>query len=148
MSQTPGHVSDRALACDEFRLTDDVVADLTNELIAVQEIAVDQDGAMLVRTGEVVGSEPGSPASSATASGTDHPRPTNLDMAERRQLTVMLCDLVGSTALSERLDPEELRYFFRVWSQRNESVSLAWYRALHVGWMRIIFDNIGGCLRS
>ena len=28
---------------------------------------------------------------------------------ERRQLTVMFCDLVGSTALSERLDPEELR---------------------------------------
>ena len=28
---------------------------------------------------------------------------------ERRQLTVMFCDLVGSTALSEQLDPEELR---------------------------------------
>jgi class 3 adenylate cyclase len=28
--------------------------------------------------------------------------------AERRQLTVMFCDLVGSTALSARLDPEEL----------------------------------------
>src|ERR1700722_10854423 len=27
---------------------------------------------------------------------------------ERRQLTVMFCDLVGSTALSERRDPEEL----------------------------------------
>ena len=30
------------------------------------------------------------------------------DAGERRQLTVMFCDLVGSTALSERLDPEEL----------------------------------------
>ena len=29
--------------------------------------------------------------------------------AERRQLTVMFCDLVGSTELSQRLDPEELR---------------------------------------
>ena len=29
--------------------------------------------------------------------------------AERRQLTVMFCDLVGSTALSNRLDPEDLR---------------------------------------
>jgi len=29
--------------------------------------------------------------------------------AERRQITVMFCDLVGSTPLSERLDPEELR---------------------------------------
>jgi class 3 adenylate cyclase/predicted ATPase len=31
------------------------------------------------------------------------------DEAERRQLTVMFCDLVGSTALSGRLDPEDLR---------------------------------------
>jgi hypothetical protein len=29
--------------------------------------------------------------------------------AERRQLTIMLCDLVGSTALSARLDPEDMR---------------------------------------
>jgi len=29
--------------------------------------------------------------------------------AERRQLTVMFCDLVGSTALSARLDPEDMR---------------------------------------
>src|SRR5262250_2906780 len=28
--------------------------------------------------------------------------------AERRQLTVMFCDLVGSTSLSSRLDPEDL----------------------------------------
>jgi len=31
------------------------------------------------------------------------------DAAERRQLTVMFCDLVGSTALSNRFDPEEQR---------------------------------------
>ena len=29
--------------------------------------------------------------------------------AERRQLTVMFCDLVGSTALAGRFDPEDLR---------------------------------------
>ena len=32
-----------------------------------------------------------------------------IDVAERRQVTVMFCDLVGSTALSARLDPEDLR---------------------------------------
>ena len=39
------------------------------------------------------------------------PKPIELESpeAERRQLTVMFCDLVGSTALSEKLDPEELR---------------------------------------
>jgi class 3 adenylate cyclase/predicted ATPase len=31
------------------------------------------------------------------------------DEAERRHLTVMICDLVGSTALSTRLDPEDMR---------------------------------------
>jgi class 3 adenylate cyclase len=34
---------------------------------------------------------------------------TSTDAAERRQLTVMFCDLVGSTALSGQLDPEDLR---------------------------------------
>jgi class 3 adenylate cyclase len=41
-----------------------------------------------------------------TAAAVDAPAPTD---AERRQLTVLFCDLVGSTALSSRLDPEDLR---------------------------------------
>src|SRR6516162_2107309 len=36
------------------------------------------------------------------------PTPMTAPSAERRQLTVMFCDLVGSTALSARLDPEDL----------------------------------------
>src|SRR4029453_10682426 len=45
----------------------------------------------------------------------DEPRPPTPDPAEaeRRQLTVMFCDLVGSTALSERLDPEDMREIVR-----------------------------------
>src|ERR1700730_12422006 len=35
--------------------------------------------------------------------------PQSKDAAERRQVTVTFCDLVGSTALSARLDPEDLR---------------------------------------
>jgi class 3 adenylate cyclase len=37
------------------------------------------------------------------------PAPASIDAAERRQLTVMFCDLVGSTAMSARLDPEDMR---------------------------------------
>ena len=37
------------------------------------------------------------------------PRPEKRTEAERRHLTVMFCDLVGSTALSNELDPEDLR---------------------------------------
>jgi class 3 adenylate cyclase/predicted ATPase len=35
------------------------------------------------------------------------------ELAERRQLTVMFCDLVGSTALASRLDPEEVQPIIR-----------------------------------
>jgi class 3 adenylate cyclase len=42
--------------------------------------------------------------------------------AERRQLTVMFCDLVGSTALAERLDPEELRELIRDYRKTCEEV--------------------------
>jgi class 3 adenylate cyclase/tetratricopeptide (TPR) repeat protein len=44
----------------------------------------------------------------APTSVTAPPAPRT-DGAERRQLTVMFCDLVGSTALASRLDPEDLR---------------------------------------
>ena len=43
----------------------------------------------------------------ASDSGTARPSP--IDNAERRQVTVMFADLVGSTALSARMDPEDLR---------------------------------------
>jgi class 3 adenylate cyclase/tetratricopeptide (TPR) repeat protein len=43
------------------------------------------------------------------ASQTAAAAPGRRDSAERRQLTVMFCDLVGSTALSVKLDPEDLR---------------------------------------
>ncbi len=42
--------------------------------------------------------------------------------AERRQLTVMFCDLVGSTALSERLDPEDLREVLRAYREACHAV--------------------------
>ena len=37
--------------------------------------------------------------------------------AERRQLTVMFCDLVDSTEFSQRLDPESLRELMRAYQQ-------------------------------
>jgi len=37
------------------------------------------------------------------------PQPSSISPAERRQLTVMICELVGASELSARLDPEDLR---------------------------------------
>ncbi len=43
--------------------------------------------------------------------------PKPRDAAERRQLTVMFCDLVGSTALAARLDPEDIRGIISTYHQ-------------------------------
>jgi len=48
-------------------------------------------------------------AASATPQLAAGSEPVTRDEAERRHLTVMICDLVGSTALSTRLDPEDMR---------------------------------------
>ncbi|MGI9508391.1 MAG: adenylate/guanylate cyclase domain-containing protein [Geminicoccaceae bacterium] len=45
------------------------------------------------------------------------PRDERLAEAERRQLTVMFCDLVDSTALSGKLDPEDLRTVIQAYQQ-------------------------------
>jgi uncharacterized small protein (DUF1192 family) len=48
------------------------------------------------------------PSADAAASSAAPSVPTE-DRVERRQVTVMFADLVGSTALSARMDPEDLR---------------------------------------
>jgi len=54
---------------------------------------------------------------------------------ERRQLTVMFCDLVNSTALSEQLDPEELREVIHTYQAASAEVieRLGGYIAQYVG---------------
>ncbi len=42
--------------------------------------------------------------------------------AERRQLTVMFCDIVDSTALSEKLDPEDLRDVLRTYQDACQKI--------------------------
>ena len=47
------------------------------------------------------------------------PTPATVEpSAERRQLTLMFCDLVGSTALAARLDPEDLRDIIAAYQRR------------------------------
>lgn len=49
--------------------------------------------------------------------------PPPLEAGERRQITVMFCDLVGSTRLAEQLDPEDLRRVVQAYyAQVNEAV--------------------------
>src|SRR6266540_2653397 len=107
--QRQGRVSYRALK-REFDLDDDYLQDLKAELIDAQHVAGDEDGKVLVWVGAslVSGSTFQVSGSQSPDSGPRTPD-AGLSSSERRQLTVMFCDLVGSTALSTQLDPEELR---------------------------------------
>jgi class 3 adenylate cyclase len=120
----------------EFDLDQELLEDLCFELVHTRRVAAQEDGEILVWI-DADGAAPAVPASDAEAnearapsgesqrarretsspparparSGSSPPRPAEparVD-AERRQLTVMFCDLVGSTALSTTLDPEDLR---------------------------------------
>jgi class 3 adenylate cyclase/tetratricopeptide (TPR) repeat protein/ABC-type thiamine transport system ATPase subunit len=120
-----GRVSYRALK-RQFALADDVLADLTYELTEVQQLAVDQDGTVLVLTGEarVAAAPLSAPSTSAavspraSASGQAPIAYTPSHLAEkiltsrptlegeRKQVTVLFADLKGSTELIRDLDPE------------------------------------------
>jgi SAM domain (Sterile alpha motif)/Integrase core domain len=66
-------------------------------------------------------------AATVMVAARDAPAPAD---AERRQLTVMFCDLVGSTALSARLDPEDLRGISYLIRDRDTSYGAAVTRRL------------------
>src|SRR5262244_3481395 len=123
--QRQGRISYRALK-RRFALDDDYLEDLKAELIRAQRLAVDEDGEVLVWTG-IPGTapplslklpqreQPQAPhedRSTQTVSPSAEPR---APQAERRQLTVLFCDLVDSTALASQLDPEELRDVVRAY---------------------------------
>jgi class 3 adenylate cyclase len=102
----------------QFQLDDAYLEDLKAELIEGQRLAADEDGRVLVWTGgastppeSVVSPPPHQEApfaapDSRVASPAVTPRPAD---AERRQLTVLFCDLLDSTLLASQLDPEDLR---------------------------------------
>src|SRR5215475_4664948 len=120
MLQRQGRVSYRALK-RQFGLDDEYLEDLKVEIIEVHQLAVDQDGTVLVWTGDArATSESAPPATQiATPREQQHNRATQVlpppPEAERRQLTVMFCDLVDSTTLSGQLDPEDLREVVRAY---------------------------------
>jgi hypothetical protein len=131
---TEGSISYRRIRLN-FGLDDDGLDELRRELISVKRLAADVDGEVLVWApdGRAVRPEPMAlpqplPAlrraerPTAPAAARDLPVAAPVSSApvatptiaaapdaERRQLTVMFCDLVGSTALSTGMDPEDLR---------------------------------------
>jgi class 3 adenylate cyclase len=122
-----GRVTYRALK-REFQLDDAFLEDLKDELIKAQRLAVDEQGDVLVWTGGVdpapaLGAPTppptprGEPSERHAAVDTASPAPARPAEAERRQLTVLFCDLVDSTVLARQLDPEDLREVVRAYQE-------------------------------
>ena len=65
--------------------------------------------------------------------------PKQQETAERRQVTVMFSDLVGSTALSARMDPEDLR---EVISAYHKCVADDGARASAASWRKYLGDGV------
>ena len=114
-----GRVTYRALKL-QFELDDDQLETLKDELLYAHPQVIDDAGRGLHWTSDPAATQaPALPAlhqAPLPVSQADHPpqdasprttpRPPE---AERRQLTVLFCDLADSTRLSSQLDPEDLR---------------------------------------
>lgn len=112
-----GRVSLRALQ-REFELDDEVLDELVEELVDVQQIAA-HEGKVLSWIGAVP-AKPSAPEPKARAIFEASSEPAEASQAaeaERRQLTVMFCDLVDSTRLAYQLDPEDWREVVRQYQE-------------------------------
>ncbi|MFL5513104.1 MAG: AAA family ATPase, partial [Gemmatimonadales bacterium] len=103
----------------QFQLDDAALATLKDELLYSQPHVVDDAGRGLVWTG-ATGTTPDLSPSPPPPLSAESPQGQTVQVApppgaprsadaERRQLTVLFCDLVDSTGLASQLDPEELR---------------------------------------
>jgi class 3 adenylate cyclase len=136
----------------EFALDDETLEDLKDELISGQQVARDENATVLVWLGETEGI---TVSSSQPAQTTEQP-PTQQDQptqaapptpdAERRQLTVMFCDLVDSTKLSGQLDPKDYREVLRAYQATCSGVIQRYdgYMAQHLGDALLWISNTNG----
>ena len=100
-SKTLG-MSEYAERFAESDIDTSVLRDLTDQDLKELGVSLGHRRKMLRAIAELAGVAPTSPQPALT-------EPKSQDTAERRQVTVMFSDLVGSTALSARMDPEDLR---------------------------------------
>jgi class 3 adenylate cyclase/predicted ATPase len=88
----------------------EVLPELTaDDLISIGVTSVGHRRKLLAAIAALGTEPPTRDVAQSAAGATSTPTSTPSVDAERRQLTVMFCDLVGSTSLSSQLDPEDLR---------------------------------------
>jgi TOMM system kinase/cyclase fusion protein len=110
-----GRVSYRALK-RQFALDEDYLEDLKDALLYAYPQVVD-DGRGMVWSGDAASSPALRVPAQPPAQVAPPPAPAPLPEAERRQLTVLFCDLVDSTRLASQLDPEDLREVVRAYQE-------------------------------
>jgi class 3 adenylate cyclase len=117
--QRQGRISYGALK-RRFQVDDAYLEDLKVELIEAQQLARDENGRILVWTGETDSqlAVRDDQAVQAALARIERRTPD----AERRQLTVMFCDLVDSTLLSSQFDPEDWREVVRAYQEAAAAV--------------------------
>jgi class 3 adenylate cyclase len=91
----------------ESEIDETVLPSLTHENL--RELGVTALGHRLKLLDAIAALRAGKAPSADAATASSTPSVSSEDRAERRQVTVMFSDLVGSTALSARMDPEDLR---------------------------------------
>jgi class 3 adenylate cyclase/predicted ATPase len=124
--QREGRLSYRAIK-RRLGLDDAYLEDLKDELIYAKRLAADEDDRVLVWTGggRQEGDaliEPGQLTQEPLPPQDEPPQVESASPAERRQLTVMFCDLVDSMVLAEQLDPEEFREVVRAYQHAAAEV--------------------------
>ena len=103
-----GRVSLRALK-REFDLDDDALEELVEELVDVQQVAA-LEGKVLAWIGSAPATAPAAELPPRPAGGPSAPAAAPQGAgAERRQLTVLFCDLLNSTEMASRMDAEDWR---------------------------------------
>jgi predicted ATPase/class 3 adenylate cyclase len=119
-----GRVTYRALKL-QFKLDDETLEALKEEILYSQPQVVDDEGKGLIWTDEAETKPAPTSTQPAQPEVTRHDQPIPAEPpterrspeAERRQLTVMFCDLVDSTKLSSQLDPEDYRDVVRAYQK-------------------------------
>src|SRR5271169_3882291 len=99
----------------------DVLPDLTADDLICLGVTLIGHRRKLLSAIAALGAAAPAPAPTATPALVPPPAPAGAQ-AERRQLTVMFCDLVGSTALSTGMDPEDLRDVIASYQNRCSAV--------------------------
>jgi class 3 adenylate cyclase/predicted ATPase len=99
----------------EFNLDDEALEELVEELVDGQQVAT-REGKVVSWRGPAAESQSPATTNAPTA---EHEPSTE---AERRQLTVMFCDLVDSSGLAARLDAEDWREVVRAYQARCAEV--------------------------